>query len=258
MPDAGQAWQVSFEQHVAEPRGADPAPVAGGARATRYPHLTDENRDLIDQVIGHAAAQQKYSAETVRIYSSALRRLANDLGARGQATDLKNHQSLVDHVDAFFPKNVDMRTALNVLRAYHDPGYSTPGRRPVPSKADARVIEQVTGDSSLASSTRVVYSRTLRRFSEALESRGQTISGLDHDSRIEFAERLFPGNGNLLSALQRVRDAESASDRSVADAFAAAGSRHAEVEAAAPPALAASQQQIRPSPDAGQGDHLPT
>ncbi|ESZ19054.1 hypothetical protein X734_32650 [Mesorhizobium sp. L2C084A000] len=35
---------------------------------------------------------------------------------------------------------------------------------------------------------------------------------------------------------------------SVSDAFAAAGSRHAGVEAAAPPVLAASQQQIRPSP----------
>ncbi|ESZ03480.1 LysE family translocator [Mesorhizobium sp. L48C026A00] len=39
-------------------------------------------------------------------------------------------------------------------------------------------------------------------------------------------------------------------NRSVSDAFAAAGSRHAGVEAAAPPVLAASQQQIRPSPDA--------
>ncbi|PBC07535.1 peptidase C48 [Mesorhizobium sp. WSM3859] len=231
-----------------------------GAPATRYSHLSDEHRDVIDKAIGHAAAQQHHSAPTLRIYSNALRRLANDLGSRGQATDLKNHQSLVDHVDAFFPKNVDMRTALKVLRAYHEPGYSAAGRWPVtvPSKADARVIEQVTGDSSLASSTRVVYSRSLRRFSEALESRGQTISGLDHNSRIELAETLFPGNHYLRLALERVRDAESASDRSVADAFAAAGSRHAEVEAAAPPALAASQQQIRPSPDAGQGDHLPT
>ncbi|RWM45172.1 MAG: hypothetical protein EOR78_34705, partial [Mesorhizobium sp.] len=44
----------------------------------------------------------------------------------------------------------------------------------------------------------------------------------------------------------------------VADAFAATGSGHAGVEAAAPPVLAASQQQIRPSPDAlDQGNHLP-
>ncbi|MUT27075.1 peptidase C48 [Mesorhizobium japonicum] len=359
LPDAGQARQAGFEQHVAEPRRADP--VASGARGTRYPHLSDEHRDLIDKAIAHAAVQQKYSENTVRKYRNVLRRFANDLGARSQATDLKNHQSLVDHVDAFFPKNDDMKRALNVLRAYHEPGYSATagapdtryphlsdehrdvidkaiaqaaaqqhlraptlriyssalrrlandlgargqatdlkdhqslldhldtffpgnndikdikpalnvlrayhepgysatGRWPVtvPSKADAHVLEQVTSDSTLASSTRVVYGRHLRRFSEALEGLGQTISGLDHDSRIEFAETLFPGNHYLRLALERVRDAEPASDSIVADAFAAAGSGHAGVEAAAPPALAASQQQIRPSPEAvDQGNQLP-
>ncbi|CAN7267993.1 Ulp1 family isopeptidase [Mesorhizobium caraganae] len=357
LPDAGQARQAGFEQHVAEPRRAEP--VASGARATGYRHLSDEHRDLIDKAIAHAAAQQKYSESTVLKYRYALRRLANDLGARGQATDLKNHQSLVDHLDAFFPKNDDMkralnvlrayhepgysatvgapanryphlsdehrdvidkaiahaeaqqhhsaptlriysnalrrlanglgargqatdlknhqslvdhlntffpkdtdirdiRPALNVLRAYHEPGYSATGRWPVtvPSKADAHVLEQVTSDSSLAPSTRVVYGHSLRRFSEALDRRGRTISGLDHDSRIEFAEVLFPGNDYLRLALERVRDAKPASDRIVADALAAAGSGHAGVEAAAPPALAVSQH--RPWPDAlDQGNLLP-
>ena len=213
-PDGGQARPVSFEQHVAEPRRADPAPVASGARDARYRHVSGEHWDVIDKAIAHAAAQQHHSAATLRIYSHALRRLANDLGARGQATDLKNHQSLVDHLDTFFPKNDDIKTALNVLRAYHEPGYSATGRWPVtvPPKADAHVLEQVTSDSRLASSTRVVYDRSLRRFSEALDSRGQTISGLDHDSRIEFAKRLFPGNPYLRLALERVRDTEPVSN----------------------------------------------
>nr|WP_244277791.1 MULTISPECIES: Ulp1 family isopeptidase [Mesorhizobium] len=258
LPDAGQARQVSFEQHVAEPRRADPAPGASGAREARYRHLSGEHRDVIDKAIAHAAAQQHHSAATVRIYLHALRRLANDLGARGQAIDLKNHQSLVDHVDTFFPENHGMKTALNVLRAYHEPGYSAAAGRPaVPSKADARILEQLASDSSLGFGSRDNYGRNLRRFSEALGSWGQTISGLDHNSRIKSAATLFPGNRNLFFALQRVRDAESASDRSVADAFAAAGSGHAGVEAAAPPVLAASQQQIRPWPDAlDQGNHL--
>ncbi|WP_395387728.1 Ulp1 family isopeptidase [Mesorhizobium ciceri] len=250
LPNAGRTRQARLEQHVAEPRRAS------GDPATRYPHLSDEHRDVIDKAIADAEAQQHHSAGTLRIYSAALRRLANDLGARGQATDLKNHQSLVDHVDAFLPKNGDIKTALNFLRAYHEPGYSAPGRRPVPSKADAHLLEQVANDSRLAPGSRAVYGRKLRRFSEALESQGRTISGLDHDSRIEFAERLFPGNRNLLSALQRVSDTEPASDRIMADAFAAAGFGHAGVEAAAPPTLAASQH--RPWPDAlDQGNHLP-
>ena len=45
-------------------------------------------------------------------------------------------------------------------------------------------------------------------------------------------------------------------NRSVSNVFASSG--HAGVQAAAPPVLAASEQQIRPSPDAlDQGNHLP-
>ncbi|QPB24826.1 hypothetical protein ISN39_34250 (plasmid) [Rhizobium sp. 007] len=332
---AGQARQVGFEQHLAEARRADPAPVASGDHDRHYPHLSSEHRRLIDQAITHAAAQQHYSLNTVHIYTNALRRLANDLGARGQAIDLKNHQSLADHVDAYFPENRDIKSALNALRTYHEPGYSAPTGRPrMPSKADAHVLKQVTGDSRLAPSTRALYGRSLRKFSEELERRGQTISGLDHDSRIEFAKSLFPADRKLVPALNRVREAEAVSaggsqepgraapspmsdavrealrplfdDRAdepptkpeellrlvqgyrevlqerqddrpassffsdpgmpagldnlnsiVADAFAA-GSGHAGVQAAAPPMLAASEQQIRPSPDAlDQGNLLP-
>ncbi|NRP74922.1 hypothetical protein ILFOPFJJ_05845 [Ensifer psoraleae] len=138
--------------------------------------------------------------------------MANDLGARGQAIDLKNNQSLVDHVDAFFPKNRYMKQALNALRAYYEPGYSGPTGQPrVPSEADAHVLEHVTSDSRLAPRTRALYGYSLRKFSETLKRRGQTISGLDHGSRIEFAERLFPADRTLLSALQLTRDAEPVS-----------------------------------------------
>ncbi|PTE06138.1 peptidase C48, partial [Mesorhizobium helmanticense] len=157
LPDAGQARQAGFEQHVAEPRRAEP--VASGARASRYPHLSDEHRDLIDRAIAHTAAQEKYNETTARKYTSALRRLANDLSARGQATDLRNHKSLVEHVRAFFPKSDDMKSALHVLRAYHEPGHSATCGRPVavPSKADAHVLEQVASDSRLAPNTRAAY-----------------------------------------------------------------------------------------------------
>ncbi|MGX5806256.1 Ulp1 family isopeptidase, partial [Bradyrhizobium sp. Arg314] len=139
MPDAGQARQV--EQHLAEARRADPAPVASGAHNAPYPHLSGEHRDLVDQAITHVAAREHYSKETVRNYRNALCQLANDLGARGLAVDLKNHQSLVGHVDAFFPKSRMMKSALNVLHAYHERGYSATAGRPAP--ADAHVLEQV-------------------------------------------------------------------------------------------------------------------
>lgn len=52
------------------------------------------------------------------------------------------------------------------------------------------------------------YRPALRRFSEALILEGQTISGLDHDSRIKSARRLFPRDKSLISALNLFRAAE--------------------------------------------------
>ncbi|TKB30609.1 MAG: hypothetical protein E5V67_27130, partial [Mesorhizobium sp.] len=86
-------------------------------------------------------------------------------------------------------------------------------------------------------------------------------------------EKLLRLEHGFREALQRAEDDQAASsffsgprmpagpgdlNSIVADAFAATASGHAGVEAAAPPALTASQQQIRPSLDPGQGDHLPT
>lgn len=53
-PQTRQAGQDGFEQHLAEARLADPAPVGSGAS---YPHRSTEDRDLIDTAIAQYAAQ---------------------------------------------------------------------------------------------------------------------------------------------------------------------------------------------------------
>lgn len=316
LPDAGPARQVGIEQHVAAPRRSNPAPVAPRVRRDpSYRHVSDEHWNVIDKAIAQAAAsQQGYSKSRLQAHAYSLRRLANHFGERGQANDLTNHQSLVDHLDTFFPDYPDMKTALNVLRAYHEPDYSV-ADRPVPAKADAHLLEKAAGDSGLASSTRVIYSRSLRKFSAALNKQGQTITGLDHNERAKIAESLYPNDRYLSHALERIRKADSYAlakanlslfdDRadvvptntealvrieqglhgalqegqndqaassffnnpstpagrdnlntSMSDAFANSG--WAGVQAAAPPVLAASQQQIQPLPDAlDQGAHRP-
>jgi len=136
-PQTSQAGQDGFEQHLAEARQAEPAPVRGGGGP--YPHLTTEDRDLIDRAIAQYTAQKNPQRNTVGFYTQALRRLANDLRARGQTTDLADHNSLVHHADTYFPKEALVKTALSVLRAYHDSDHVVSRGRPraLPSAKDA-------------------------------------------------------------------------------------------------------------------------
>ncbi|SPP97970.1 hypothetical protein [Bradyrhizobium vignae] len=135
-PQTSQAGQDGFEQHLAEAKQAEPAPV--GDRGF-YPHLSTEDRGLIDKAIAHYVDQKNPQPNTVRLYTQALRRLANDLRARGQTTDLRNHQSLVNHLDTYFPNDALMKTGVSVLRAYHDSGHLISRGRPraLPSAKDA-------------------------------------------------------------------------------------------------------------------------
>ncbi|UWU82945.1 hypothetical protein N2605_25620 [Bradyrhizobium yuanmingense] len=134
-PQISPAAQDGFEQHLAEARQADSAPVSNGGS---YPHLSAGDRDLIDRAIAQYAAQRNLQPSTVSFYTQALRRLANDLHARGQTTDLGDHKSLLDHADTYFPKDTAMKTAVSVLRAYHEPDHLVSRGRPraLPSAKD--------------------------------------------------------------------------------------------------------------------------
>ena len=147
-PQTSQAGQDGFEQHLAEARQADPAPVGGGGS---YPHLSTEDRDLIDRAIAQYEARKNLQPHTVRLYTQALRRLANDLRARGQTTDLADHQSLVNHLDTYFPKDALMKTGVSVLRAYHDSGHLVSRGRPraLPSAKDASNDGQQSPDEPM-------------------------------------------------------------------------------------------------------------
>ncbi|WP_271500901.1 Ulp1 family isopeptidase [Bradyrhizobium sp. CCBAU 11357] len=210
----GHASQEGFEQHLAEARPPDPGPVSGGGRSGRnyHPHLSAEHREIIDKAIAQYAAQKKPQLKTVKRYTQALRRLGNDLGAQRITIDLGDHQSLVRHVKTYFPNDEDMKKGLGILRAYHDPSYVHSGGRPrtIPSAEDAPLSERLNA-SGMTSGSAARHDRSLRRFSNALNLAGYSISGLDHAARIEFAQKLFPNDEHLLFALGKVRDAEDVS-----------------------------------------------
>ncbi|WP_158626703.1 hypothetical protein [Bradyrhizobium sp. RP6] len=107
---------VQFEQHLAE---ASQAASVAIRRPNDYPHLTEEDRNLIDTVIARYAAQQNLQPNTAKGYTQALRRLVNDLRRGGQTIDFTDHKSLLDHANTHFPKIARMRHALGVLRAYY-------------------------------------------------------------------------------------------------------------------------------------------
>ncbi|MBB4365351.1 hypothetical protein GGD65_006417 [Bradyrhizobium sp. CIR18] len=147
-PQTSQAGQDGFEQHLAEARQAEAAPIGAGGS---YPHLSTEDRDLIDRAIAQYTAQKNPQPNTVKLYTQALRRLANDLRARGETTDLRDHQSLVNHLDTYFPKDALMKTGVSVLRAYHDSGHMVSRGRPraLPSAKDASNDGQQSPDEAM-------------------------------------------------------------------------------------------------------------
>ncbi|RQH05243.1 hypothetical protein EHH60_32850 [Bradyrhizobium sp. RP6] len=183
---------------------------------SRYPRLSEEEQYLIDKAIAQWAAQTNLRPKTAANYTSALRQLVNDLRARGQTTDLGDHQSLVDHVKTYFsnsPVEKAMLAGLNAVSAYLDPAYvaNHAGRPPVaPSAEDAHLLERLDL-SGIGTSTAALYDLSFRRFSNALNAAGHTISGLDSAARREFARKLFPGDRNLVPALKRIRGAERVS-----------------------------------------------
>lgn len=77
-----------------------------------------------------------------------------------------------------------------------------------PLEDDESFIEMMTRANRRSETALDQHRPALRRFSEALILEGQTISGLDHDSRVRSARRLFPRDKNLISALNSFRAAE--------------------------------------------------
>lgn len=101
-----------------------------------------------------------------------------------------------------------MKAPLSNLRV----GCESAARSAIPIRAssedDEGFIEMVTRANRRSEAALDQHRPALRRFSEALILEGQTISGLDHDSRIRSARRLFPRDENLISALNLFRAAE--------------------------------------------------
>ncbi|MCP1758719.1 phage shock protein A [Bradyrhizobium elkanii] len=166
---------------------------AAGGGSTEVPHLSDEDRSLIDNAVRSAGERQGLSANSLNSYAKALRQLGRDLALRGQSISALDHDSLVTHAKEFFPLDPRMSPALNALRGHLESGVALggPGRkRSVPAEDEA-LISEAARSSRLSPTTVKNYSAVLRRFSEALSRGDQRIAWLDHKSLITRARELF-------------------------------------------------------------------
>lgn len=208
QPQAGQAGQEDFERRLAEVRQADVAPAADATPDSRYPHLTEKDRTLIEAAAEHFA--RNVQSHTVGTYTWALRVLGNHLASRGQTIDALDHDSLVWHASAFFPADGSMVTALNALRKYREPKASDSSRRYVPSLEDASLIDSAIGAAAArrrwTPTTADNNEKTLRRLAKSLESQGQTIATLDHNSLVAHVKKSFGDDVKMASALEVLRE----------------------------------------------------
>ncbi|MGY3443253.1 hypothetical protein [Bradyrhizobium sp. USDA 4473] len=172
---------------------------------SNYPHLSPEDLSLIDRIITQYAPHKSVLPATATQYSTALRRLANDVRARGQTIDLADHKFLLDHTNTYFPKDEYMKRGLSVLLAYYgrDPAYpnlSTEDRNLID-----RVITQFAAWKNPKPETVERYTRALRQLANDFRGRGRTTDLTDHKSLLEYANAYFPNNGQMRSVVGVLR-----------------------------------------------------
>ncbi|MBB4380273.1 hypothetical protein [Bradyrhizobium sp. SBR1B] len=173
---------------------------------SNYPYLSPEDRRLIDRLITQYAAQKNIQPATATYNSTALRRLANDVRARGRTIDLADHKSLLDHVNTYFPKDEYMKRGLSILCGYHglDPAYpnlSTEDRNFIDS-----VITRYATRKTRKPETVKRHSRVLRQLANDLRGRGHATDLADHERLLEYVSTYFPNDGRMTSVVGLVRE----------------------------------------------------
>ncbi|MGY3533158.1 MULTISPECIES: hypothetical protein [Bradyrhizobium] len=189
VPEASQTDEaVQFEQHLAEASQASPI----ASRDPAYPNLSTEDQSLIESVITQYAAQKKPTPGTVRHYTQVLHRLVNDLRARGQTTDLADHESLLEYANTYFPNDSNIKAGLSVLGAYHDIDSNYPCLSPEDRSLIDRMITQYATQKNVQPATATYNSTALRRLANDVRARGQTIDLADYKSLLDHANTYFP------------------------------------------------------------------
>lgn len=230
-----QVGHEDLERHLADGRQGRAASVAGTATRSdsQYAYLSIADRNLINSAFEAEVTRADLKKGTRGIYASALRRLGNHLGERGQSIDALDHESLVAHAKKFLSSEPNVLVALKALRRYREPGIPDRKRRRVDVSAEDailidRALQAAAARWGWIAETSRKYERVLRSLAESLGP-DQTMTSLDHDSLVAHANKSLPNTRFLrpaLNALREYRVSNALADRGPSDqhsSFAEAG-----------------------------------
>ncbi|MGY4567107.1 hypothetical protein [Bradyrhizobium sp. USDA 3256] len=236
-PQAGQAGQEVFEQHLREAGEAHVGiPSRGSLSRFDYPFLSDVDRNLIHSVFQDAVASGGLGPVTAGGCTSALGRLGNHLGSQSETINELNHSSLAAHAEQSFPRDAKMRHALKALQEY----------RGGTGHLIKAAMQEAIRSRGVKPGTAKNHATALRQLAKSLESSGETLAGLDHETLLDRAKAAFPRDKRFRPALVSLSKYLAAGDsvgRTGAgeDASGADGSR----QAASSPMLALVPEELR-------------
>ncbi|MCC8972025.1 hypothetical protein [Bradyrhizobium brasilense] len=166
-------------------------------------------------MIEGVSTRRKLSHATAEKYIQMLYKVARLLGDRGQSLEETDSKTLNELSETVFKKNKHVGIALQALQEQRGEvgrrkrgapagrirgaSSATIGRVPVaPTEADAPLIESIINDGikskHWAPDTVQHHDTTLRKLSNSLGTRGETLAGTSDDALYKYIKEAFPKN----------------------------------------------------------------
>ncbi|WP_407193039.1 hypothetical protein [Bradyrhizobium sp. STM 3566] len=253
VPDdqPNQTGAGAFEQQLDAARAVDSADLAWRRGRKPPPNVSRADFDYIHEMMSGVSARRKLSPLTAEKYTLMLYKLANYLGERGQSLESSDDSALNQLSDTVFRENKHVGIALRALqeqrggspvvrvrRARAATSMSTGRTRVAPTKVDAPLIESVIDEGikskHWAPATVQHHDTTLRKLSNSLAERGETLAGTSDEALHDYVKEAFPKNWKRMTgSLWALREHRGGLARSEHGSSSSVGPDQAKSSAAA-------------------------
>ncbi|MEK9280987.1 hypothetical protein MTR72_15220 [Bradyrhizobium sp. ISRA442] len=253
VPDdqPNQAAEDAFEQQLDAARAADSAGLARRPGRKPPPNVSRADFNYIHEIMSGVSARRKLSPLTAEKYAQMLYKVANYLGERGQSLEASDDNTLNQLSDTVFKENKHVGMALRALqeqrggspavrvrRARAATSMSTGRTRVAPTEVGAPLIESVIDEGikskHWAPATVQHHDTMLRKLSNSLGMRGETLAGTSDDALYDYVKEAFPKNWKRMTgSLWALREHRGGLDGSEQVSSASDGPDQAKSSAAA-------------------------
>jgi hypothetical protein len=246
-----QAGEDAFEQQLDAARAVDSADLAWRRGRKPPPNVSRADFDYIHEMMSGVSARRKLSPLTAEKYTLMLYKVANYLGERGQSLEASDDSALNQLSDTVFRENKHVGIALRALqeqrggspavrgrRARAATSMSTGRTRVAPTEVDAPLIKSVIDEGikskHWAPATVQHHDTMLRKLSNSLGMRGETLAGTSDDALYDYVKEAFPKNWKRMTgSLWALREHRGGLDGSEHGSSASDGPDQAKSSAAA-------------------------